>query len=109
MSLDIWPAIDSGGPQLVALDHGVNITHNVHLQVAATGVNPWEWHGRNVGETIPELERALEFTAVQENRDKLRRLDAPNGFGRLEDSERFLVNLLNIARNHPKAVWQVSR
>lgn len=108
MSLDIYAVIDTGGPEPAELGHR-NITHNASRQIAAAGADPWEYEGRPVADTIPELRACLAALSGPTREAEFRRLDAPNGWGLLEDSIEFVRDVLAMAEAHPKARWRVSR
>jgi hypothetical protein len=109
MSLDIYAAIDTGGDYPHHLNDGINITHNCRAQVVACGVDPWEWEGRSIKETLQELRSAVIASTAHENAVKLKALDPASGWGSLQSTQRFLRDMLELAEQHPKAQWSVSR
>ena len=108
MSLYIYAVIDTGGQEPSELGR-LNITHNVRAQIAASGVDPWEWNGMPIADTIRQLHDAAKTIADPKRAAELRKLDAPNGWGVLEHSIGFVRDLLKLAEAHPKARWRVSR
>ncbi len=103
MSLDIWCRLGSLSSE------SLNVTHNVHMQIAAGGADPWEYEGRSVEETIPELQKCLAYLSDPRNVDALRKLDPENGWGDLDGSRNFVRKLLDLAMDHPDCKWVVSR
>ena len=108
MSLDIYAVIDTGGAAPVELGW-LNITHNVHEQIEVAGADPWGWEGMPIADTIGALRLCLAALEDRQREEELRRFDASNGWGRLENSREFIRKLLALAEAHPKARWHVSR
>ena len=109
MSLDIWPTIYTGGPVMADLLPGLNITHNLRLQIVEAGVDPWDWEGRKLETTVEPLRTAVNLIHDEARAQHFRTFDAPNGWGTLNESREFLKELLALSEAHPMATWRVSR
>ena len=108
MSLDIYAIVVK--PVEVA-SH--NITHNVHGQIRAAGADPWEYQGRRIADTLEELLACHKALHDPAREAELRKFDAPNGWGILDHSRKFVRALLRSAEDvvaeYPDATWRVSR
>ena len=107
MSHDLYLEIDTGGeyPTVVA-DVG-NYTSNVSgMWAKALGERLREFHGRNAGESVPQLDRGI--ADMQANRLDYEAMNPPNGWGSYGGALDYLRTLRDCCARHPKTTIRVS-
>lgn len=111
MSYDIYLTIDTGGPEPATVHEVGNMTSNVSgmWRLALDGISLAELHGQECGECIPLLVRAVEHMRDPANTATYEAMNPANGWGNHESATRYLNNLLNACRAHPKATIDISR
>lgn len=109
MSYDVDFKIDTGGDELVALGNGLNHTYNCskmfHLALAGHGINGL--HGKECSGLISNLEDAVAHIRDPKNKETYEAMNPENGWGNHETATRFLEEILDGAKRHPKAIIYV--
>lgn len=106
MSYDITLEIDTGGEFLAEVCEVGNHTYNTsQMFFKALGIGLTELSGRNAGETIELLERAVKH--MEENADEYTPLNPPNGWGSYDTALTYLNRILTACRKHPKSTISV--
>jgi hypothetical protein len=86
--------------------YNVNMTWNYSPMTNACGFHITDFHGKHAGETIPILTQGLAF--MRENEDKVKALEPPNGYGTYEHLIVRIEEMLAIAQEYPKGVWNIN-
>ena len=89
-----------------------NITHNLNVMADHAGVYKYLWRPDELGITkayqlIPHLEKGLR--ELQENPEKYKEYDSPNGWGKYENLILFVMNYLEACKLNPEGIIEVSR
>lgn len=109
MSYDIDLEIDTGGPELATVYEVGNYTSNVSpMWALALGFPLRDLHGRQCGDCIADLKRAVDDILDPVNRATYEAMNPSNGWGDHEGAADYLVRLLSACRCHPKASIRVS-
>ena len=111
MSLDIYLdiAVDTGGEHLhdIRLWSG-NATHNLGPMWREAGIRDALYNraGSFAGSILPELRRGLQD--MEARPDVYRAMDPPNKWGDYDGAVRFLRELIEACKKHPRAtigIW----
>jgi hypothetical protein len=116
MSYDTYMVIDTGGEYPATVKEIGNMTSNVSpmwsLALQAAGCKPeQEGHrfllskleGWSGADAIPVLEKAVAHIYDAANYETYAALNPENGWGDVDSARRYLRNILEACREHPKA------
>lgn len=109
MSWDFSMVMDTGGPELVCVEGGLNYTYNVSpmfydaipLKDGIGGID-----GERARDVIEALRSGL--SKMQDNPDRYIPMNPENGWGDYEGAMRLLESLIRWAAKHPEARFEVS-
>lgn len=107
MSYDIWLTIDTGGDEPAQVGGSYNMTSNVAPMWRLAGADLAEFEDKLAGDVLPVLQAAI--TDMDAHPEKYRPLNPPNGWGSYESCLKFLIELRDEFRRHPKATVAVWR
>lgn len=107
MSYCLWLEIDTGGDEPAVVCESIGMTSNVAAMWRKAGADLAEFKGRRADETIDVLGQAI--VTMDASWSAFEAMNPPNGWGDAEGCRKFLSELLDLARAHPKATWRVLR
>lgn len=107
MSFDVYLEIDTGGEYTATVAEIGNITYNVNPMFhRALGYGLRDTQGRNAGELLPELRKAI--ADMQTHPAIYATLNPPNGWGNAEGALKYLEGFAQACAAHPKTTVRVS-
>lgn len=107
MSYDIYLQIDTGAEDPTTVYEVGNYTTNVSgMWALALGYRLYEVSGRNAGETVPDLDRAI--AAMQADPATYQAMNPDNGWGDYSGALEYLRSLRDACVRHPKTQIRVS-
>lgn len=115
MSLDVslYIDVDTGGKEKKRVSlYDANITHNLGKMASEAGIynqlwRPEEIGAKYAGDIIEAVEAGLKWMKSDPNHFK--QFDAPNGWGLYKNFVPWVERYLDVCRENPKAVIEVSR
>ncbi len=109
MSYDIYLQVDTGGSEPATVCDVGNMTSNVsRMWTKALGYSLGDLHGKVAGDCIADLERATSHIRHPDNRGEYEAMNPANGWGDHGGAARYLQDVLDACRNHPKTIVYVS-
>ena len=107
MSYDLYLEIDTGGDCFAIVAEIGNYTSNVSgMWFKALGESLSHFDGRNAGESVPQLDKAIQI--MRDLPDVYRAMNPDNDWGRYEGALGYLEKLRAGCAQHPKTTIRVS-